>query len=50
MGYAGGMTDWLLPVPLGAQGFWVGLVAGLTAAAILLNIRVRLRLRALAPA
>jgi len=48
IGYALGMTDWLLPVPLGAQGFWVGLVAGLTAAAILLNIRVRLRLRALA--
>jgi len=47
IGYALGMTNWLMPVPLGAQGFWVGLVAGLTAAAILLNLRVRLRLRAL---
>lgn len=48
IGYVLGLTSWLTPFPLGAQGFWVGLVVGLTAAAILLNVRVRLRLRALA--
>lgn len=47
MGYVLGMTNWATPSPLGAQGFWIGLVAGLTVAAILLNIRVRLRLKAL---
>ncbi len=46
VGYVLGLTDWLVP-PMGAQGFWIGLVAGLTVAAILLNIRVKRRLRTL---
>lgn len=47
VGWLLGMTDHLSPIPLGAQGFWVGLVTGLTAAAILLNLRVRARLKVL---
>ena len=46
VGYILGMKDWLLPA-MGAPGFWLGLVLGLTTAAILLNLRVRARLRAL---
>ena len=48
VGYVLGLTDWLV-APMGATGFWIGLVAGLTVAAILLNIRVKLRLRDLKP-
>lgn len=42
LGYALGLTDWLGPAQ-GAQGFWFGLVAGLTVAAILLGWRVWLK-------
>ncbi len=48
IGYVLGLTGWATPFPLGAQGFWVGLVVGLTAAAILLNLRVRMQLKTLA--
>lgn len=43
VGYVLGMTGWLAP-PMGAKGFWIGLVAGLTVAALLLNLRVRWQL------
>ncbi|MEZ5505822.1 MAG: MATE family efflux transporter [Gammaproteobacteria bacterium] len=43
VGYVLGLTDWITPA-MGAQGFWIGLVAGLTVAALLLNLRVRQRL------
>lgn len=46
VGYILGLTDWVTPA-MGAQGFWIGLVAGLTVAALLLNLRVRLQLRKL---
>lgn len=46
IGYVLGLTDWIV-APMGAPGFWIGLVAGLTVAAILLNLRVKSRLRAL---
>lgn len=36
MGYLLGMTD-ILSAPLGAKGFWIGVTAGLTVAAILLG-------------
>jgi len=44
LGYSLGLTDWIIPA-MGARGFWVGLVAGLTTAAILLCGRVVWRLR-----
>lgn len=44
LGYALGLTDFWVPA-MGPAGFWIGLVAGLTAAAILLTIRLRWRLR-----
>jgi MATE family multidrug resistance protein len=31
-----GLTDWLV-APMGAQGFWVGIIIGLTVAAVLLG-------------
>lgn len=43
VGYILGLTDWL-GEPMGARGFWIGLVAGLTVAALLLNVRVRRQL------
>ena len=46
VGYILGMKDWLLPA-MGAPGFWLGLVLGLTTAAVLLNLRVKARLRTL---
>jgi MATE family multidrug resistance protein len=46
VGYVLGLTDWLV-APMGAKGFWIGLVAGLTVAAILLNIRVKRHLHGL---
>lgn len=39
LGYLLGLTDWLLP-RMGVAGFWVGFIAGLSSAAILLNIRL----------
>ena len=38
-GYALGLTDLLVPM-LGARGLWIGLVLGLTVAAVLLNWRL----------
>lgn len=38
-GYILGMTDLLIPA-MGAKGFWIGLVMGLTTAAVLLNGRL----------
>ncbi|TKB50467.1 MATE family efflux transporter [Ferrimonas sediminicola] len=35
-----GLTDWLVPA-MGAAGFWVGFIAGLSAAALMLKIRLR---------
>ncbi len=34
-----GMTDWIVPA-MGAQGFWIGIISGLTTAAILLSLRL----------
>ncbi|RLT98110.1 MATE family efflux transporter [Ketobacter sp.] len=44
IGYCLGLTDWVVPA-MGARGFWIGLVAGLTAAAIMLCWRVVWRMR-----
>lgn len=35
-----GTSDYIVP-QLGARGFWIGLIAGLTAAAIMLSLRLR---------
>ncbi|WP_325892629.1 MATE family efflux transporter [Grimontia sp. NTOU-MAR1] len=40
IGYILGMTDWIVE-PMGAYGFWVGIIIGLTSAAIMLGIRLR---------
>lgn len=40
LGYGLGLTSFG-PGPMGAAGFWIGLIAGLTAAAILLSLRLR---------
>ncbi|ACJ29200.1 Multi antimicrobial extrusion protein MatE [Shewanella piezotolerans WP3] len=40
LGYTLARTDLLVPA-MGAQGFWIGLIAGLTAAAILFAMRLR---------
>lgn len=39
-GYILGMTDWIIE-PIGVYGFWIGIIIGLTAAAILLGMRLR---------
>lgn len=39
LGYLLGMTDWFTSA-MGAKGFWIGLVVGLTTAAVLLNSRL----------
>ena len=39
-GYVLGMTDWIVE-PMGATGFWIGFVIGLSTAAILLGIRLK---------
>lgn len=39
LGYILGLTDFLLPA-MGAQGFWIGIILGLSCAAILLCFRV----------
>lgn len=43
LGYTLGLTS-LLVEPMGPAGFWIGLVAGLTVAAILLGLRLRWRM------
>jgi len=40
LGYVLGYTSWLRPA-MGAHGFWTGLIAGLTTAAVLFAIRLR---------
>lgn len=40
IGYITSLTDWVMP-SLGAQGFWIGFISGLTAAAILLCFRLK---------
>ncbi|MBL7249235.1 MATE family efflux transporter [Alloalcanivorax sp. C16-2] len=49
IGYVLGLTDLWGPA-MGPAGFWIGLVAGLTSAAILLALRLRWRLRQPLPA
>ena len=44
LGYSLGLTDWLVPA-MGPAGFWIGLVAGLTVAAVLLGLRLRWRMK-----
>ncbi|MCW8332985.1 MATE family efflux transporter [Vibrio paucivorans] len=39
-GYILGMTDWVVE-PMGAHGFWVGFIVGLSSAALMLGIRLR---------
>lgn len=43
VGYLLGRTDLLVPA-MGPDGFWIGLLAGLTAAAVMLGLRLRRRL------
>ncbi len=38
-GYILGMTDWIVE-PMGARGFWIGFIVGLTSAAIMLGTRL----------
>lgn len=40
LGYSLGLTS-LWGAPMGAPGFWIGLIAGLTASAVLLSLRLR---------
>ncbi|MFM2657299.1 MATE family efflux transporter [Vibrio owensii] len=40
IGYVLGRTDWIVE-PMGAQGFWLGFIIGLSSAAFLLGIRLR---------
>ena len=35
-----GRTDWLSSEPMAADGFWIGIIAGLTSAAIMLGYRL----------
>ena len=46
VGYILGLTDWVV-APMGPRGFWIGLIVGLTTAAIFLCIRVKKRLNEL---
>ncbi|MEZ8823838.1 MATE family efflux transporter [Vibrio amylolyticus] len=39
-GYILGMTDWIVE-PMGAHGFWIGFIIGLSAGALMLGIRLR---------
>ncbi len=39
-GYIFGMTDWIVE-PMGAHGFWIGFIVGLSSAALLLGMRLR---------
>jgi MATE family multidrug resistance protein len=47
IGYTLAMTDTWTEKPLGAAGFWTGLVIGLGVACVLLNIQLVRRLRKL---
>ena len=38
-GYILGMTDWIVE-PMGAQGFWIGFIVGLTSGALMLGYRL----------
>ncbi|WP_319554291.1 MATE family efflux transporter [Vibrio sp.] len=40
MGYILGRTNWIVE-PMGAQGFWIGFIIGLSSAALLLGVRLR---------
>ncbi|MCG7496439.1 MATE family efflux transporter [Vibrio sp. Of7-15] len=40
LGYVLGMTDWIVE-PMGAYGFWIGFIVGLSTAAVLLGLRLR---------
>lgn len=40
LGYILGMTDWIVE-PMGAHGFWIGFIIGLSSAALLLGMRLR---------
>jgi multidrug resistance protein, MATE family len=44
IGYLLALTDRLVPA-MGPEGFWIGLLSGLTAAAIMLSIRLSIRVR-----
>ncbi|WP_260258426.1 MATE family efflux transporter [Vibrio intestinalis] len=39
-GYILGMTDWIVE-PMGAHGFWIGFITGLSSAAVMLGLRLR---------
>ena len=45
VGYALALTDLLVPA-MGPEGFWIGLLCGLSAAAVMLSIRLAHRLKA----
>lgn len=40
IGYILGMTDWIVE-PMGAHGFWIGFIIGLSTAALLLGLRLK---------
>ncbi|RQW63597.1 MATE family efflux transporter [Vibrio viridaestus] len=40
VGYILGMTNWVIS-PMGAKGFWIGFIAGLSTAAVLLGLRLK---------
>ncbi|MDF5462904.1 MATE family efflux transporter, partial [Vibrio parahaemolyticus] len=40
IGYVLGRTDWIVE-PMGAQGFWLGFIIGLSSAAFMLGVRMR---------
>ncbi|MDF1629379.1 MAG: MATE family efflux transporter [Alcanivoracaceae bacterium] len=44
VGYALALTDLLMPA-MGPEGFWIGLLAGLTTAALMLSLRLSYRLK-----
>ncbi|WP_018693589.1 MATE family efflux transporter [Algicola sagamiensis] len=41
LGYGLGLTTYFVAEPLGAKGFWIGIVVGLTVAAVLLSWQLR---------
>lgn len=40
-----GLTDWLTATPMGAAGFWIGIIIGLSVAAVLLGYLLRWQLK-----
>lgn len=46
LGWVMAFTDWVIPAA-GVEGFWIGIVLGLTLAAILLQIKLRLMVKQL---